>query len=168
MITTDNLILTPVCEADLDIYSAILGCNELTKYLPKGEAYTAEEIELYFHNRVQHWQHGFGSYTVRLTSNPETKIGYVGVEQCQDPAYSDIRYALLPDYQGKGYVFEAAQAVISETFKANKHDKIYGVALEANVASLAILKKLGMTREINTRLYGEVEGLETFALDKYA
>lgn len=167
MLTTENLILTPVCLEDLDIYSQILGCNELTKYLPKGEAYTAEEIQLYVENRVKHWEHGFGSYTISLKTQPKVRIGYVGVEHCVKPIYSDIRYGILPDYQGKGYVFEAAQAVLAETFKNNQHSKIYGVALEENIPSLAIIKKLGMSRDWEANLYGDVEGLETYSIDKF-
>ncbi|NAW88940.1 MULTISPECIES: GNAT family N-acetyltransferase [unclassified Vibrio] len=167
MVTTKNLWLKPVCVDDVDIYSQILGSDELTKYLPKGELYTGDEIRLHVQNRITHWSNGFGSYVIHLRSNPAIKIGYVGIEQCEDPIHSDIRYALLPVYQGCGYVYEAAKVVLAETFKANKHSKIYGVALKENIPSLIIIKKLGMTLESEVKLYDGVEGLETYSIEKF-
>ncbi len=167
MITTPNLILSPVTHCDLDIYSQILGSDELTKFLPKGRAYTNSEIQLHVTNRVKHWEHGFGSYVITLKNEPKTKIGYAGVECCENSEFSDIRYAIAPSYQGKGYVFEAAYAVLEQTFRVGKHSKIYGVALKENLPSIAIIKKLGMTLEPTVSLYGNVENLETYALDKF-
>ncbi|CAH0529423.1 GNAT family N-acetyltransferase [Vibrio hippocampi] len=166
MITTENLNLKPVGEDDVDIYSQILSSNELTQYLPKGEAYTDEEIKCHVDSRIKHWQHGFGSYVIYLKSKPTIKIGYVGVEQCGDPTYSDIRYALLPKYQGFGYAFEAAKAVLAKTFEAGKHSKIYGVAIKDNIASLIVIKKLGMQLDSEANLYGDTKGLETYSITK--
>ncbi len=166
MLETERLKLRPVCEKDIDIYSQILGSDELTKYLPKGEAYTDEEIKHHVTERVKHWDHGFGcSYVVYLKSESTVKIGYVGVEQCETPIYSDIRYAVLSDYQGRGYVFEAAQAVLNETFKANKLSKIFGVALKENMSSLSIIKKLGMKADSEAKLYSDTDGLETYSIE---
>tara|TARA_R110002012_G_scaffold93605_1_gene227130 strand:- start:703 stop:1209 length:507 start_codon:yes stop_codon:yes gene_type:complete len=167
MISIENLVLKPVCEDDIDIYEKILGSNELTRFLPKGEAYSSDEIRGHVRNRISHWIHGFGSYVIYLKTEPAVKIGYVGVEQCEDPQYSDIRYALLPIHQGKGYVLEAAKAVIHETFKLGKHEKIYGAALRENIASLSIIRKLGMQFEPCVKLYTRVPGLETYSIEKF-
>lgn len=170
-IQTDRLILTPVSEASLPIYQEVLGSDALTTYLPKGEAYTDAEIRAHLDNRIKHWAHGFGSYAIYAAINTtngecllDAPIGYVGVEHCPNPDYSDIRYAMSPTVQGKGYVQEASQAVLSETFKLGKHDKIYGVSLVDNAASMAILRKLGMTPEPDVFPYGEHEGLLTFSI----
>lgn len=167
MITTENLILTPVSDGDLDIYSQMLGSDKLTKFLPRGRAYTDAEIQLHVTNRVKHWEHGFGSYVISLKNEPETKIGYVGVEFCENTEFSDIRYALVSSHQGQGYVFEAAYAVLKQTFRVGKHSKIYGVALKENLPSLAIIKKLGMTPEPAVSLYGNVDNLETYVIEKF-
>ncbi|EDK26205.1 MULTISPECIES: GNAT family N-acetyltransferase [Vibrio] len=167
MITTKNLILTPVSYCDLDIYSQILGSDELTKFLPKGRAYSDEEIQSHLTNRVKHWEHGFGSYVISLKNELKTKIGYVGVEFCENSEFSDIRYALVPCHQGQGYVFEAAYTVLEQTFRVGKHSKIYGVALKENLPSLTIIRKLGMTAEPTVNLYGDVDNLETYAIEKF-
>ncbi len=147
-LTTQRLILKRVTPEDYAIYQQILSDKELSKYLPKGRAYTPKEINFHFNNRLQHWQkYGFGSYVIFAKDNPTLAIGYVGVEVCPNPNYSDIRYAMLPQAQGKGYVFEASQKMLSATFILGKHQKIFGVSLANNHASVHLLKKLGMQPE---------------------
>ncbi|MDA9556644.1 GNAT family N-acetyltransferase [Vibrio sp.] len=167
MLITENLILKPVCGDDYDIYTKILSSDTLTKYLPKGKAYTNEEIERHIQNRIKHWDLGFGSYVIYLRSEPKVKIGYIGVEQCDNPLYSDIRYALLTNYQGFGFIYESAKKVLVETFNANKHLTIYGAAFRDNIPSLNILKKLGMEKDIGVKLYGDTVGLETYSIKRF-
>ncbi len=67
--------------------------------------------------------------------------------------------------QGKGYALEAAKAVLKDTFKIGKHTKIYGVAVKANMASINILKKLGMVEDNSVVIYNE-ESLLTLSIAK--
>ena len=78
---TQRLVISPVKEDDIDIYRKILSSNQLTKFLPKGTAYTETEIQRTHSNRIAHWVHGFGSYVINLKSQSREKIGYVGVER---------------------------------------------------------------------------------------
>lgn len=166
MLYTERLILKPVEEVDVDVYRQVLSSDSLTQFLPKSTAYSEPEILQHHANRVEHWrQYGFGSYVICCRENPTRKVGYAGVEVCENPEFSDIRYALLSEYQGKGYVMEASEALIRETFKLGKHEKIYGVSLEANKPSVTILNKLGMQREVGINLYGECDGLVTFSIE---
>ncbi|GAM69404.1 acetyltransferase [Vibrio sp. JCM 19236] len=97
-----------------------------------------------------------------LKSNLDVKIGYAGVEKIPDSTFSDIRYGLLLEYQGQGYAFEAAKAVLDFTFGIGKVAEIYGVAVVGNFASEALLKKLGM-QSSEKRLY-DSDDLLTFSI----
>ncbi|MFW7524280.1 GNAT family N-acetyltransferase [Vibrio ostreicida] len=164
MIFTENLQLRPVSKDDWVIYSQILSCEELTRFLPKGCAYSQSEIEQHVQSRVEHWKRGFGSYVILKKSEQDRPLGYVGVEICGRPEFSDIRYALLPQFQGRGYAIEASRAVIKETFNLGYHRKIYGVSLQENTGSIAVLKKLGMRSEPSINLYDDYQGLSTFSI----
>ncbi|RSD31684.1 GNAT family N-acetyltransferase [Vibrio pectenicida] len=165
-IETERLVMSQVKEIDIDIYRKILSSIHLTKFLPKGKAYTETEIQCTHRNRIAHWVHGFGSYVINLKSHPDKKIGYVGVELCEDPNFSDIRYGMLQEYQCKGYVLEASVAVIRETFGLNKHKRIYGVSMIENLPSVSVLRKLGMTPEPNLNIYQDCDELITFSIDQ--
>lgn len=166
-ITTKRLILRPVQDQHLSIHQQILRSDELTRYLPRGRAYTEQEILNYHNNRVAHWRHGFGTFILFAKNAPNIGMGYVGVEYCPNPTYSDIRFALLPDFQGKGYIQEAGQAVIEATFALGKHHKIYGVALTDNAPSIAVLKKLGMQAD-SAEPYGVDARLQVFSIENTA
>ncbi|MGF1776702.1 GNAT family N-acetyltransferase [Vibrio nomapromontoriensis] len=108
MIETERLRLSPVTEKDTDIYTKLLTSAEVTKYLPGGKPFSLEYIQNYVPSKVGHWSKGYGTFVVVLKDKPSQKIGYAGVELIPDSKFSDIRYALLPEYQNKGYAFEAA------------------------------------------------------------
>ena len=161
MLETERLRLTPVQLEDIDIYTELFTSEEITRYLPGGKPYSMEYIENYVPQKVSHWEKGFGTFIVSLKSNPAIKIGYSGVEQIPESKYCDIRYGLLTEYQGKGYAFEAAKAVLNFTFDTGKVSEIYGVAVIGNLGSEALLKKLGM-RSSSERLY-DTDDLLTFS-----
>lgn len=153
MIETERLILKRVTIADFDIYKEIMSCPILSLYLPKAEPYSDEEIALYVEKRVEHWKLGFGSFIVYLKNDPNIKLGYAGVEVSPNIECSDVRYGFKQNTQGKGYAYEAAQAVLDHTFSLGKHMKIYGVAVKENIASIKILEKLGMSTDNSVVIY---------------
>ncbi|ELU49637.1 GNAT family N-acetyltransferase [Vibrio campbellii] len=79
---------------------------------------------------MAHCSKGYGTFIVALKSKPSQKIGYAGVELVPDSNFSDIRYALLPQYQGKGYAFEASKAVLNFTLESSLVSEVYGVAVK--------------------------------------
>ncbi|MDG3087757.1 GNAT family N-acetyltransferase [Vibrio hannami] len=151
-IKTKRLILTPVVKTDLDIYKALLTSPEVTKYLPGGKPFSEEYIANYLQEKVAHWGKGYGTFIVSLADAPNTKIGYAGVETIPDNGLDDIRYGLLPEYQSKGYAFEAAKVALEFTFRETNQNEIYGVAVTDNLPSARLLEKLGM-RPAAVRLY---------------
>lgn len=168
-IRSKRLMLRPVCDSDWNLFVALFSDSDNTRYLPGGKPYSTERIQRYLVNRVAHWQHGFGTYTIFLkktTDTPAVAIGYAGVEQITDsPDCVDIRYAILPKMGSRGYAFEAAEAVLNKTFATTSLTRVYGVAVAENQASIHILQKLGMQAEPTLQLY-DAAGLLTFCLDK--
>ncbi|MFH4561496.1 GNAT family N-acetyltransferase [Vibrio diabolicus] len=135
MIETERLMLSPVTTEDSDIYTKLLTCAETTRYLPGGKPFSLEYIQNYVLSKVAHWSKGYGTFIVALKGKPSQKIGYAGVELVPDSSFSDIRYALLPQYQGKGYAFEASKAVLNFTLESGLVSEVYGVAVIENLSS---------------------------------
>jgi len=149
IINTARLKLTPVSSDDLDIYTALLTSAETTRYLPGGKPFSNSYIKNYLQEKIAHWSKGYGTFIVSLKDKPEVKIGYAGVESVAEnddgKILNDIRYALLPEFYGKGYAEEAARAVIEFTFEHIELNVIYGVAVLENTPSVKLLNKLGMS-----------------------
>ncbi|MCC2617910.1 GNAT family N-acetyltransferase [Aestuariibacter halophilus] len=72
-------------------------------------------------------------------------VGLCGLLQRPNLDSPDIGFAFLPEYRGKGYAFEAAQAVIDEAVARFGTAEILGLAAPHNGASIKVLQRLGMS-----------------------
>jgi ribosomal-protein-alanine N-acetyltransferase len=163
MIETERLILRLTIQGDLRLYRALFQDPHIVKYLPGGEPYSSDYIANYVAEKLAHWEKGFGTFTVALKEQPHVEIGYAGVEQLSNSPHHDVRYGLLPEYQGTGYAFEAAKAAIDFVL-ANYLDEVFGVAVKANAPSLKILKKMGM--ELSSKSLYDSNDLVTLSLKR--
>ncbi|MFM2484834.1 GNAT family N-acetyltransferase [Celerinatantimonas yamalensis] len=164
MIETDRLILRKPNIDDLDIFSTILSCPTQTKFLPNEAPYSKEQQNDYLVNRINHWDvNDFGTFIICLSENPEVKLGFVGAEYAPNPDYVDIRFGIAREFEGQCYISEAAKALVTWFFENTKHSKLYGVSVHENVASKAVLRKLGMIAEKDVDLY-QREGLDNFSI----
>ena len=88
-------------------------------------------------------ENGFGLYkvTIRKTEEPIGVCGFLKREYLDSP---DIGYALLPYYEGKGYMAEAAEAVLAYGRISLGLSPIYAFTEPGNEKSRRLLVKLGM------------------------
>ncbi len=89
---------------------------------------------------------GFGLYWVGLRES-NTPIGMCGLIKRADFESPDIGFAFLPEYEGIGYGYEAASAVLDYCKTEFHLKRILGITLEANTASVRLLEKLGLSFE---------------------
>lgn len=162
LLTTERLRLVAVVPTHQPFYLKLLALAEVSRYLPLGRSYTADEASAEHLKSVQHWQNGFGTYVIETLEGES--IGYVGVETCPNPDYCDIRFALLPSWQSKGIAVEAARGVIKHLFEQCGMERLIGVAVHGNEPSLRLLKKLGFNNDAKATPYGSREGMHTLAI----
>ncbi|WP_119393274.1 GNAT family N-acetyltransferase [Salinibius halmophilus] len=162
---TSRLCLRPIKTRDWPLYQALLRSPDITRYLPKQAPYSDDEIMGIMQKRIQHWQSfGFGTFTM-IDKESDTAIGYVGVQKVEGHSESDIRYAILPEYGGKGLTKEAARACLLWTFDQGQHGAIFGAALTKNVASINTLKTIGMVPCNHVQLY-DSDDIVYFIIEK--
>ena len=89
---------------------------------------------------------GFGLYWVGLRDS-NVPIGMCGLIKRADFDSPDIGFAFLPEYEGKGYGYESASAVLDYCKTEFQVKRIIGITLEANTASVRLLEKLGLSFE---------------------
>jgi ribosomal-protein-alanine N-acetyltransferase len=63
------------------------------------------------------------------------------------PPDVEMGWRLLPEYWGQGLMTEVAQALIELGFKTYRFDRLIAVAQPANIASIRVMEKIGMTFE---------------------
>lgn len=118
----------------------------VTNYLTSdGGVETREQAQ----KRFEDWADNFaknrmGKLRVTLKSD-DRFIGRAGFGIFDKTGEAEIGYALLPSYWGNGYAFEAAVGLRDWFFRETDNPHFLGFANVRNIASLQILKRIGMT-----------------------
>ena len=74
-------------------------------------------------------------------------IGFCGLKYLTDLNEVDVGYRFLPEFWGKGLATEACAASIEFGFDTLGLEKIIGLVLPPNTASIRVLEKVGMTSD---------------------
>jgi ribosomal-protein-alanine N-acetyltransferase len=88
------------------------------------------------------WTHGF-SLVLR---DSDTVVGSAGFKGPPTDGVVEIAYGLSPEYQGKGYATEAAEALTAYAFQSGKVRVVRAHTLPESNASGRILTKCGFRR----------------------
>jgi ribosomal-protein-alanine N-acetyltransferase len=107
-------------------------------------------------------KYGYGLWHVARRSDG-VPMGMCGLLRRDILPHTDVGYALLPEFWGQGYAFEAADATLRHGAGKFGLKRVIGVVTEGNTASIRLLEKLGMSfermvsmrpGEPDVRLYG--------------
>lgn len=101
--------------------------------------------------------HGYGRWGVELKESGEM-IGFSGLKYLDEFDAVDIGYRFFPEHWGKGYATEASAACLDFGFETLGLDRIIGLVLEDNAASIRVLEKTGM-REVGPVVTEGVDAL---------
>ncbi len=115
---------------------------------------TLQQAEAYLQNgaMASYQSSGFGFWTVIEKSSGQT-IGMCGLVKRDNLPHADLGYSLLPEYLGKGYALEAAQACVDAADKTFNLPTLLAIVNTNNFASRKLLEKLGFTFQRMIALY---------------
>jgi RimJ/RimL family protein N-acetyltransferase len=150
-IHTARLILEPVSHAHDDhlLEASLASRPELLPWMPWAVDMTMETQAAYVDNRgIPEWDRGSPAFAI---TEHGVAIGVIGLERHAEGDY-EIHYWLRTDRTGRGYVTEAAQALIAWAHGAFGARRILLNAGMENRRSLSVAERLGFTRD------GELEG----------
>lgn len=100
---------------------------------------------------------GFGRWACIFKETGEI-IGFCGLKFLPELDEVDVGYRFLPQYWGRGLATEACLASLEFGFGTLSLDKIIGLVLSENTASIRVLEKAGM-RADGKCVYGGVVAL---------
>lgn len=143
---TERLILKPFDITDSAFLIRLLNSPKWLQYIGDRNVHTEEEAVAYIKERMitQLEKLGFGNNLV-IRKEDNTPIGACGLYERPGLPLIDIGFAFLPEYEGRGYGFEAASRLLD----AGKNDfylqKVSAICTQDNTASQKLLGKLGLT-----------------------
>lgn len=157
---TERLILRPMSLDDREFIFELYNRPKFIKYIGDRHIKTVEDAENYIKNRFlpQFEKLGFGNYLV-VTKDKNEKIGGVGIFEREGLDIVDIGFSVLEKFEGKGYMFEAAQKVKWIGTNDFGLKKVSAITTKDNISSQKLIERLGLTFQKYVTLPNEVEEL---------
>jgi len=163
ILETNRLILSEQTEEDTAFMLDLLNTPSWLKYIGDRNVKNEQDARNYILNRIvpSYKQNGFGFYAVRLKAD-NMPIGICGLVKRPGLEQVDIGFAFLPGYEGRGYGFESASAVMQYARNVLKLGVILAITVRDNTASIKLLNKIGLSFKEMVRLPGDEEELMLF------
>ena len=160
---TPRLILRQLTTADASFILVLLNSQGFIENIGDKGVRTLAQARSYITDgpMKSYAECGFGLYAVVLANNGFC-IGVCGLIKRPQLNDVDIGYALLPQYWGQGYTFEAAKASL-DLRKSLGIKRIVAIVNSQNSASKALLNKLGLHFEQCLQLSPDDAPVELFS-----
>jgi [ribosomal protein S5]-alanine N-acetyltransferase len=164
LLETERLTLREMDSAiDAEFIFELLNTPKFIKYIGDREVRSVQQAVVFIEDRYRqsYRDHGFGLYVVELhnsafvedtlptgrvsalyTGMPIGVCGFVRRESLPGP---DIGFAFLPEFEGKGYGFESAAAVMQYGRDVLGFSRVLAITSLDNDVSGKLLEKLGFT-----------------------
>lgn len=162
---TDRLIIRPTDEQDSHLIYRLMNTPKFIKYVGDRNINAIEEAEKYIQSKMlpQLQELGYSNYTI-ISIQSGKKIGICGLYNREGIEGIDIGFGLLPEYEGRGYAFEASRRIVRAAFEEFGIEFIKAITSRKNFASQKLLGKLGLELVGNTKLLNDAEELLLYSI----
>lgn len=145
ILETERLIVEEAILDDAAFFLRLFNSPNWLKFIGDRNIKLLEDSTKYVQESLidNYKKNGFGFYKMSLKVNSEP-IGAIGFLKREYLDFPDIGYAILPNYESKGYISEAAKAIFEYGKNELKLKTILGTTTEENLASQKILLKIGL------------------------
>ena len=145
ILRTERLIIRKLTFDDSLFIVQLLNSPGWLKYIGDRGVKTEEDAKLYLQNGplLSYEKYGFGLYLVMLLETGDP-IGMCGILKRENLEHPDLGFAFLPEFTGKGYAYEAANAVIQFAGQRLEIKTLLAITLPENLNSIKLLEKVGM------------------------
>lgn len=152
ILTTDRLRLRLVTEDDAPFYLALANDPAFIEHIGDRQLRTVEAALRGLREGpiAMQARHGHSLYLVERLEDG-APLGLSGLIKRDTLEYVDIGYAFMPEHRGRGYAFEAGQAVVRHAAALGIR-RLAAITSPTNAASIALLQRLGLRFERHASL----------------
>jgi HAD superfamily hydrolase (TIGR01509 family) len=148
ILTSPNLLLRELDVTDANALFDILQEDDIRKFYDDHPVSLEVEVErrkAYINNIYKIY--GYGQWGIFRRDNMQL-IGCCGIELRISDGVGDyeLGYLISKDYRGKGYAFEASEAVIQYFYTKYEPNQKVAIIDRQNLPSLCLAEKLGMIK----------------------
>lgn len=164
-IETERLIIKDTISSDADLFLALLNTPKWIQNIGDRKVKTIHDAENYINIKIVpvFEKYGYANCTIYL-KNSLQKIGIVGIYHRDETIDVDLGYALLPEFEKKGFAFEACQAMIIFARSETSLKELKAFINPDNIESIRLIKKLGFEYEKDFIFPDENKPVSSFSL----
>ena len=161
---TARLILTEFKISDAPFFYELLNDPAFIEFIGDRNIKSVSDAEKYLSERIipSYAKNGFGFYLVSTNKN-NIPIGMSGIIDREGLDHIDVGFAFLSKFRGKGYAFEATDAVMKYATDTLKINPIVAITSINNVKSINLLERLGLHYDKLIQLPNETEKIKLFS-----
>ena len=148
MISTERLTLRELTAGDAAFLLALHSDPDFIANVGDRGVHSLEDARRYIDQvlRRSYLEHGFGLWLMATKESGEA-VGLCGLVRRDWHPYVEIGFALLPAARRRGYVFEAAAAVVPFARDSLHLERLIALTAPDNRRSIRILERLGFRFE---------------------
>ena len=143
-ITTERLLMNLLTEEDHEFMMQLVNSKGWLQFIGDRNIHTKEDAIAYTH-KIMAMKNLF--YWVVKTKEENTRIGIISFLKREYLDHFDIGFALLPEFSGRGFAYEAAKEVFYIAMQQPEHQTILATTIPININSIKLLHRLGMQFE---------------------
>ena len=147
MIETTRLILRPLALADAPFILRLVTQASWLHFIGDKGVHDIPSAERYLLDGPMAMQARLGFalqlVALRALKDADTPIGVCGLLKRDSLPDPDLGFALLDEYAGRGYAFEAASAIVDDARSRLGLRRLLAIATPDNERSAALLARLG-------------------------
>ncbi|MCX6019751.1 MAG: GNAT family N-acetyltransferase [Chloroflexi bacterium] len=150
VLNTPRLHLRQLTELDAEFILALYNDRDFIRNIADRGLRTIEDARAFIARgpRAPYAQIGHGLLCVEENASGHA-VGICGLVKRDELSDSDIGFALLPEWRGRGYAREAASAVVAFARDELHLPRLLGIALPENTPSIRVLEAIDMQYKRN-------------------
>ena len=146
---TDRLLISKFTIKDAPFFLELTNTPNWIKYIGDRNIKTVKDAEEYLEEKTlkSYSEFGFGFYKLQLKGENLKSIGTCGLIKRETLDDVDIGFAMLPQYESKGFGYESSIAVLNLAKQKFNLKRISAITLAINLKSIKLIEKLGLAYE---------------------
>jgi RimJ/RimL family protein N-acetyltransferase len=162
-IKTDRLLIRPITIADKGFIFELVNTKGWLQFIGDRKIHDETSAEIYIQNILANENFFYSVIEHNEIKSPIGIITFLYRDNLQCPY---IGFAMLPNFENKGYAFEATNAYLENISSEIKDNKILAITLPDNTASIKLIKKLGLLYENKIENKSEILHVYSLKLNK--
>lgn len=152
MFETERLFLRPLNESDTDAVFAMRSSADVMRFIRPLQTKKSES-ESWINLVSSRWKTEKIGFCAVIEKSSGKFIGWCGLWLLAETQETEVGYALIKDFWGKGYATEASEAFLRYGFETLNLEKIVAVANPENENSRRVMERLGMNFDYIGKFY---------------